>query len=136
MAEAIVVSALNRKNNRENNSNNNSSSNNTCSCNNIYRNNCSSGDKSNGSKLKYLSAMLWGGSSLLAIEHLYTGELWTTELSAMLEEMATRGVAMAAMVTIVWTITCRIKTKSLILQRQSTLALLGAVLMVLVDIAL
>ena len=64
-------------------------------------------------KLKWLSNMLWGGSVLLLFEHLWHGEIvpWFPFLTAaadkgdmaeMLHEMATVGVAMAALVTAVW----------------------------------
>jgi hypothetical protein len=57
--------------------------------------------------------MLWGGSALLAFEHVWHGEVtpWFPFLTAaanpadaavMLREIATTGVAMAAVVTIVW----------------------------------
>jgi len=64
-------------------------------------------------KLKWLNNLLWGGSALLAFEHLWHGEIvpWFPFLSAasdsaaasvMLSEMATVGVSMAALVTAVW----------------------------------
>lgn len=64
-------------------------------------------------KLKVLSNMLWGGSSLLAFEHLWHGEIepWFPFLTAasdgasaaiMLHEMATVGTSMAILVTLVW----------------------------------
>jgi hypothetical protein len=64
-------------------------------------------------KLKWLNTMLWGGSALLAFEHVWHGEIiprfpFLTNASnpedaaAMLREMATSGVAMAALVTLVW----------------------------------
>lgn len=64
-------------------------------------------------KLKWLNNMLWGGSALLAFEHIWHGEVvpWFPFLTAaqnpadateMLHEMATTGVAMAALVTVVW----------------------------------
>lgn len=64
-------------------------------------------------KLKWLSTMLWGGSALLAFEHLWHGEIvpWFPFLTAigdsgstldMLHEMATVGVGMSALVTVVW----------------------------------
>ena len=64
-------------------------------------------------KLKWLNRMLWGGSALLAFEHVWHGEVvpWFPFLSAaadpgdaaeMLHEMSTAGVAMAALVTGVW----------------------------------
>lgn len=57
--------------------------------------------------------MLWGGSALLAFEHVWHGEVtpWFPFLTAagspestaaMLHEMATSGVAMALVVTAVW----------------------------------
>lgn len=64
-------------------------------------------------KLKWLSNMLWGGSILLAFEHVWHGEIvpWFPFLTAMndpadtaemLHEMATVGVTMAAIITVVW----------------------------------
>lgn len=64
-------------------------------------------------KLKWLSNMLWGGSALLAFEHIWHGEIvplapfFTSagnpaDFAAMLSEMAVTGVAMTAMVTAVW----------------------------------
>ena len=64
-------------------------------------------------KLKWLTNMLWGGSVLLAFEHVWHGEVvpWfpfltaasdPTDASMMLKEMATVGVSMAVLVTSVW----------------------------------
>ena len=64
-------------------------------------------------KLKWLTNMLWGGSALLAFEHIWHGEVvpWFPFLTAaanpddraeMLHEMATVGVSMALLVTFVW----------------------------------
>ena len=64
-------------------------------------------------KLGWLSKMLWGGSFLLAIEHIWHGEVvpWPPFLTAMnnpadigpmLTEIATVGVTMAVLVTAVW----------------------------------
>ena len=64
-------------------------------------------------KLGHLETMLYGGSFLLAIEHIYHGEvvLYPPFLTAMknpedipemLHEMATTGTSMAAVVTVVW----------------------------------
>ncbi len=64
-------------------------------------------------KLKWLSNLLWGGSVLLAFEHVWHGEVvpWFPFLTAagdpedaaeMLHEMATTGVSMAILVTLVW----------------------------------
>lgn len=64
-------------------------------------------------KLGWLNKMLWGGSALLAFEHVWHGEVvpWFPFLTAagdpeeaavMLQEMSTVGVTMAALVTLVW----------------------------------
>lgn len=63
-------------------------------------------------KLKWLNNMLWGGSALLAFEHIWHGEVImefpfltavkTGETAGMLQEMGTSGVAMAVLVTGVW----------------------------------
>lgn len=64
-------------------------------------------------KLKWLSNLLWGGSALLAFEHLWHGEIvpfypFLTAASSpadameMLHEMATVGSTMAIVVTAVW----------------------------------
>lgn len=64
-------------------------------------------------KLNWLSYLLWGGSVLLAFEHLWHGEIvpWFPFLTAasspestaaMLGEMSTVGVLMAVVVTVVW----------------------------------
>ena len=63
-------------------------------------------------KLGWLNRMLWGGSALLAFEHLWHGEVVPTfpfltavsdgETSEMLHEMGTAGVGMALLVTVVW----------------------------------
>ena len=64
-------------------------------------------------KLSWLNNMLWGGSALLAFEHVWHGEVvpWFPFLTAMstpesaaemFHEMATNGVFMALLVTAVW----------------------------------
>lgn len=64
-------------------------------------------------KLGWLNNMLWGGSALLAFEHIWHGEVtpWfpfltgamTSESTAeMLHEMSTVGVGMSLTVTAVW----------------------------------
>ena len=64
-------------------------------------------------KLKWLNGLLWGGSALLAFEHVWHGEVvpWFPFLTAaadpadaaeMLHEMSTVGVSMAVLVTLVW----------------------------------
>lgn len=61
-------------------------------------------------KLGWLNRMLWGGSALLAFEHVWHGELTpvfpfltnAADTTAMLQEMGTSGVGMAALVTGVW----------------------------------
>lgn len=63
--------------------------------------------------LKRLNGLLWGGSALLAFEHIWHGEIQpffpfltaaeTVEGTAeMLREMSTVGVSMALLVTAVW----------------------------------
>ena len=63
-------------------------------------------------KLGWLNKMLWGGSALLAFEHIWHGEVIPTfpfltavqngETSEMLAEMGTAGVGMAVLVTLIW----------------------------------
>ena len=65
-------------------------------------------------KLGWLGKMMFGGSFLLAIEHVYHGEIIMMPpfltaakeggeaLSEMFHEMATRGVAMAVLLVAVW----------------------------------
>ena len=64
-------------------------------------------------KLKWLSNLLWGGSALLTLEHVWHGEIvpWAPFLTAandpaataeMLQEMATVGAGMTVAVTAVW----------------------------------
>ena len=66
-------------------------------------------------KLKWLNNMLWGGSALLAFEHVWHGEVtpWFPFLTAaadpadaaeMIHEMSTSGVAMAILVTLAWVV--------------------------------
>ena len=66
-------------------------------------------------KLGWLNLMLWGGVVVLAIEHVWHGEIvpWPPFLTAMrspedtqvmLHEMMTNGTMMAVAVTIVWII--------------------------------
>jgi hypothetical protein len=53
-------------------------------------------------KLKWLNLMLWGGVVLLAIDHIWYGEMIPANISAMIHEMATLGVAMCIAITSVW----------------------------------
>ena len=65
-----------------------------------------------GSKLNWLNNLLWGGSALLAFEHVWHGEVTPFfpfltaaaegESAEMLWEMGTVGVGMAVLVTGVW----------------------------------
>ncbi len=66
-------------------------------------------------KLSWLNRLLWGGVFLLAIEHIWHGEvvLWPpfltamrnpSEIPIMLHEMATVGTSMAIFVTLVWVV--------------------------------
>ena len=70
-------------------------------------------------KLKWLTYMLVGGSFLLAFEHIWHGEVvpWFPFLTAMdnpadavemFKEMATVGVSMAILVTLIWLIMCKV----------------------------
>ena len=64
-------------------------------------------------KIGWLNNMLWGGSALLAFEHVWHGEVtpWfpfltnaanPEDASAMIHEMMTSGVGMAVIVTCAW----------------------------------
>ena len=64
-------------------------------------------------KFSWLNKLLWGGSALLAFEHVWHGEVtpWFPFLTAasnpadaaeMLHEMSTAGVTMSVLVTAVW----------------------------------
>lgn len=63
-------------------------------------------------KLGWLNKLLWGGSALLAFEHLWHGEMVpffpfltaveNGETAEMLTEMGSAGVMMAVLVTAVW----------------------------------
>ena len=63
-------------------------------------------------KLGWLNKMLWGGSALLAFEHIWHGEVIPVfpfltavkdgETLGMLQEMGTAGVTMAVLVTAAW----------------------------------
>lgn len=68
-------------------------------------------------KLNWLNGFLWGGSGLLAFEHLWHGEITPyfpfltsasnpADTAEMLHEMATSGVAMAVLVTAFWATVC------------------------------
>lgn len=64
-------------------------------------------------KLKTLNCMLWGGSALLAFEHIWHGEIQLVfpfltaasnpaDFAEMVHEMSTVGVSMAVLVTAAW----------------------------------
>ena len=66
-------------------------------------------------KLKWLNGMLWGGSGLIAFEHLWHGEITPffpfltaasnkADMAEMFREMAVTGTGMAALVTAVWAV--------------------------------
>ncbi|MBO4831097.1 MAG: hypothetical protein J5569_01335 [Oscillospiraceae bacterium] len=66
-------------------------------------------------KLKWLTNLLWGGTVLLAFEHVWHGEVvpWFPFLTAasdpgdaaeMLREISTVGVTMAVLVTVIWVV--------------------------------
>lgn len=74
-------------------------------------------------KLKWLNGFLWGGSGLLAFEHLWHGEITPffpfltsasnpADLAEMLNEMATSGTAMAIVVTGIWALACYVASKN------------------------
>ena len=73
-------------------------------------------------KLGWLNKLLWGGSALLAFEHIWHGEITpffpfltaatdAADRAEMLHEMATSGVAMALLVTAVWAGMCLIVSR-------------------------
>ncbi|MBQ3801455.1 MAG: hypothetical protein II837_14305 [Treponema sp.] len=73
-------------------------------------------------KLRVLEKMLYGGSFLLAIEHIYHGEVVLyppfltamrdpAEIPVMLHEMATAGTGMALLVTAAWGAGCLIASR-------------------------
>lgn len=63
-------------------------------------------------KLGWLNKLLWGGSALLAFEHVWHGEIIPTfpfitavqtgETAEMLAEMTSVGTTMAVLITVVW----------------------------------
>ena len=71
-------------------------------------------------KLGWLNKMLWGGSALLAFEHVWHGEVVpffpfltaveNGETADMLAEMGTAGVGMALLVTAVWGVMVAVST--------------------------
>ena len=73
-------------------------------------------------QIKKLSNFLWGGSGLLAFEHLWHGEIMpyfpfltaannAADLPKMLHEMSTVGVTMAVVVTLFWGVLTFIEMK-------------------------
>lgn len=88
-------------------------------------------------KLGWLNKMLWGGSLLLAFEHVWHGEIvpWPpfftamqnpADIPPMLHEIATIGVGMMILITLVWVIMVAIADKKAIdAQRADTAALKG-----------
>jgi hypothetical protein len=80
-------------------------------------------------KLKWLNGMLWGGSGLLAFEHLWHGEISPffpfltaasdpSDAAEMLHEMATSGTAMAVLVTVVWAAALGVSSKIVSSQKE------------------
>ena len=67
--------------------------------------------------LSSLAKLLWGGSALLAFEHLWHGEIQpsypflTAGMGEVLHEMATVGVSMALLVTFAWAVVSYAKHK-------------------------
>ena len=81
------------------------------------------------SKLKRLNGLLWGGSALLAFEHIWHGEVQPffpfltaagnpADFTEMLHEMSTVGVTMAVLVTGIWGIMTWVTSR--IEQREET----------------
>ncbi len=79
-------------------------------------------EKAEKLKIRWLSWMLWGGTILLAIEHIWHGEVvpWPpfltamanpADTAAMLHEMATIGTSMALTITFVWGIMVYVSNK-------------------------
>ena len=79
-------------------------------------------------KLKWLSRLLWGGSALLAFEHVWHGEVVPyfpfltamddpADTAEMLHEMATVGTTMAGLITVIWIGMCLVADR--IVKRQS-----------------
>lgn len=77
-------------------------------------------------KLGWLNKLLWGGSALLAYEHIWHGEIIpsfpfltavkTGETAAMLSEMSVSGTAMAFLVTAIW---CGMLAVSAIIEKKA-----------------
>ncbi|MBR4125259.1 MAG: hypothetical protein IKR13_03570 [Victivallales bacterium] len=68
-------------------------------------------------RLGWLQKLGFGGSALLAVEHIYHGEItfvppFLTAMNSpettqeMLHEMATAGVSMALLITVIWAVMC------------------------------
>lgn len=88
-------------------------------------------------RLDWLSKLLWGGTILLAVEHIWHGEIvpWPPFLTAMenpadipemLHEMATVGGTMAGVITAAWVIIVLItRWRERLATSQQTLALQG-----------
>ena len=87
-----------------------------------------------GSKLNWLNNLLWGGSALLAFEHVWHGEVTPFfpfltaaaegETVEMLKEMGTVGVGMAVLVTVTWFIVTLVADMAV--KRQPSTAAEGA----------
>lgn len=86
-------------------------------------------------KLSVLNGLLWGGSGLLAFEHVWHGEIIPSfpfltaasdpaQTAEMLHEMAVSGTAMALLVTAVWAVYVLISARSK--SRDTDTARLGA----------
>lgn len=86
-------------------------------------------------KLGWLMSMLWGGVILLAVEHMWHGEVVPfppfltamndpSEIPVMLGEMATVGVGMAVLVTVAWFIVTLVADMAV--KRQASTSVEGA----------
>jgi hypothetical protein len=77
-------------------------------------------------KLGWLNKLLWGGSALLAFEHVWHGEIIPTfpfltavqtgETAGMLAEMTSAGTTMAVLITAVW---CGMLAVSAIIEKRA-----------------
>ncbi|MBC7114364.1 MAG: hypothetical protein PWR13_521 [Archaeoglobi archaeon] len=86
-----------------------------------------SGERARAWKLHWLNRMLWGGVLLLAIEHIWHGEVvpWPPFLTAMqnpadfavmLHEMKTIGGAMSIVITLFWALLVALSSRVLHLE--------------------
>ncbi len=111
--EAIAVSIINHNIKKREQNTNNVVLSHSDSCTDNTTNDNQNSKISFSTKLGWLNKLLWGGSLLLLVEHIWHGEIvpyfpFFTAMQSkadtilMLQEMATVGVAMALACTLVW----------------------------------